>query len=387
MGDFKDEGSVELAGRLASELTTAWPEFPHRRFVRGLGPVLDPLGLMARVQVLADRLAGALPDEFASAADVLWRALESPTFTGWMTLPCGYFVAHAGIEQPAIGLPLLAGLTPRWSSEGPIRPFIERHPEVTYEHLHRWVTDPDEHVRRLVSEGTRPRLPWAPQLRRLISDPTPNIELLERLVEDPSDYVRRSVANHLNDIAKDHPDVALELARAWRDRGERGAWVVRHGLRMLVKQGQPDALRLLGATPEAPVRLRALSVDRDTIAIGDEVVLTFTLEVDATQDAEAVIDYRVHYMGVNGRRAPKVFKLTRRRLVPGQPITVTARHAFKHVSIRQIHPGRHTLDVQVNGRVLGGVDIEVLDGDVSPGQHRPARPETGRVTGAEQLSQ
>ncbi|HET9608753.1 MAG TPA: hypothetical protein VFP06_04045 [Acidimicrobiales bacterium] len=201
MAAFKDEISAELAAHLARELTRAWPAFPRRRFTRGLDDALAPLALMARIDLLTDRLVDALPDDFDIAAKVLWETLESLIFTGWMTLPCGSYVARAGIDRPEIGLPLLAGLTPRWSSEGPVRPFLERHPDITYRHLHRWVLDPDEHVRRLVTEGTRPRLPWAPQLRRLIADPSPNIELLDHLVDDPSAYVRRSVANHLNDIS------------------------------------------------------------------------------------------------------------------------------------------------------------------------------------------
>jgi hypothetical protein len=131
MADFKDEISVSLAGRLGRELTAAWPAFPWRRFTRGLGDALAPLALMARVELLTDRLVEALPDDFDASATVLWRTLESPTFTGWMTLPCGGYVARAGIDRPEVALPLLAGLTPRWSSEGPLRPFIERHPEVT----------------------------------------------------------------------------------------------------------------------------------------------------------------------------------------------------------------------------------------------------------------
>lgn len=130
---------------------------------------------------------------------MLWRTLEPPTFTGWMTLPCGTFVARSGIAHPGEALPLLAGLTPRWSSEFALRPLIEQHPGLMYQHLHRWVTDEDEHVRRLASEGTRPRLSWAPQLRGLIADPSPNIPLLDGLADDPSPCVRRSVANHLND--------------------------------------------------------------------------------------------------------------------------------------------------------------------------------------------
>ncbi len=359
MATFKDEIGADLVRRLAAELAAAWPAFPRQRFQRGITRELEPLGLLARVDVVADRLARTLPERFAAAAGVLWRALESPTFTGWMTLPCGTHVARRGIRHPDVALPLLAGLTPRWSSEGPIRPFIERHPEITYEHLRRWTTDDDEHVRRLVSEGTRPRLPWAPQLRGLIADPSPNLPLLEALVDDPSASVRRSVANHLNDISKDHPDLAVDLAGRWRHRGDGTAWVIRHGLRTLVKRGDPNALDLLGVRPDADVRLRDLTVDRDRIRIGDTIALTFTLELAAGPPADAVIDYRVHYAGVRGAKAPKVFKLTRRHLESGEPVTLTRRHRFDHVSIRRIHPGTHTIDVQVNGRVLGSVSFDV----------------------------
>jgi 3-methyladenine DNA glycosylase AlkC len=361
MAAIKDEISPQLAARLASELTAAWPAFPTEPFGRDLDDALAPLELMARVDLLTERLVDALPGDFDTAAKVLWGTLDSPSFTGWMTLPCGNYVARAGIDRPEVALPLLAGLTPRWSSEGPIRPFIERHPDLTYEHLRRWVSDPDEHVRRLVSEGTRPRLPWAPRIRRLIADPGPNIELLDRLVDDPSPYVRRSVANHLNDIAKDHPDLTLDLARRWLPPGEGAAWAVRHGLRTLVKQGDPRALAVLGVAPDADIRLTALTVDRDTVTIGDAVTFTLTIELDGTTNADALVDYRVHYMGPNGPRRPKVFKLTRRRLAPGQPTSVTRRHRFEHVSIRRIHSGRHALDIQVNGRILGSVQINVVD--------------------------
>lgn len=202
---LKDEISPALAADLAAELAGAWPEFRRRRFTAGLARPLEPLALSARVELLAGRLADSLPEDFGQSATVLWRALDSPSLTGWMTWPCATFVARRGIDHPEDALALLAGLTPRWSSEFAIRPFIERHPELTYDHLRRWTSDDDEHVRRLVSEGTRPRLPWAPQLRELIADPSPNLPLLEGLADDPSPYVRRSVANHLNDIAKDHP--------------------------------------------------------------------------------------------------------------------------------------------------------------------------------------
>ncbi len=362
MGAVKDEISPGLAGRLADELAAAWPEFPRRRFTAGLGLTLEPLTLMARVDVLADRLAAELPEEFGDAATVMWQTLESPTFTGWMTLPCTTFVARRGIDHPGEALPLLAGLTPRWSSEFALRPFIERHPELSYDHLRRWVTDDDEHVRRLVSEGTQPRLPWAPQLRSLIADPGPNLPLLDGLAADPSPYVRRSVANHLNDIAKDHPALAVDLAHRWRDRGDGGAWVARHGLRTLVKRGDPDALAALDVRPDADVSLHDLAVGADRVLIGEAVAVTFSLELASGPPAEVVIDYRVHYIGARATKAPKVFKLARRRLDPTHPVTLTLNHRFDHVSIRRIRPGPHAIDIQVNGHVLGSVTVHVEAG-------------------------
>ena len=359
MGLFKDELGAAAAKRLANELCTAWPAFPRRTFLRGIEQALSPLELTQRVAHLAGRLVRTLPARFDAATEVLWRALESQSFDGWLTLPCGVYVADRGIEHPRAALPMLAGLSPRFSSEGPMRPFIVRHPRVTFEYLRRWTTDPDERVRRLVSECTRPRLPWAPVLRSFVLDPSPTLPLLEALYDDPSLYVRRSVANHLNDISKDHPDVALTCARRWQRKSEDAAWVVRHGLRSLVKRGNHQALALLGADGDAEVRLVDLSVDSPSISIGESALFTFTLELVEPAQADTIIDYRVHYVGARGNKAAKVFKLTRRQLVRGERLTISRKHKFEHVSIRRILPGPHTIDLQVNGRVLGAVSVDV----------------------------
>ena len=272
------------------------------------------------------------------------------------------FVARAGLDHPDLALPLLAGLTPRWSSEWPLRPFLETHPEVTYGYLERWVTDPDEHVRRLVSEGTRPRLPWASRLRASVEDPRRGASLLEPLVDDPSPLVRRSVANHLNDISKDHPDLAVEMARRWLARGEAAAWTVRHGLRTLVKSGDPEALEVVGVSTDAQVEVVGFGVTPLTVSIGESVALTISVALpDTAEEADVVIDYRVHHQGARGRRAPKVFKITRRHLAPSRPQTITKEHRFEHLSIRRIYPGPHIIDVQVNGTVVRCATVEVLD--------------------------
>lgn len=280
MPPFKNELGPAAGRRLARVLAEAWPAFPERQFSRGLAEALEPLELLARGHELAERLGRALPESFADAATVLYRALRSDKLTGWIVLPCGTFVANAGINGPERALPLLAALTPRWSSEFAVRPFIKAHPARTYEYLTEWTAHSDEHVRRLVSEGTRPRLPWATQLRELIADPAPNLPLLDALVDDPSAYVRRSVANHLNDISKDHPDLAASVAEQWLAlRSSNAERVVRHGLWSLVKRGDERALVLVGADTSDGVDLVDFTVDRDRITIGEAVTFSFTLAV------------------------------------------------------------------------------------------------------------
>ena len=356
VADFKDEISPQLVKALAGSLAAAWPDFPEEGFVAQAGSGLEPLALLARVGHVAAALRQALPDAFPTAAAVVHRALEAPDVTGWMTLPLGYYVADHGLAQPDVALPLLAALSPRFSSEGPIRPFIELHPEVTFGYLRRWATDPDPHLRRLVTEGTRPRLPWAPHLRGFIADPGPTLEFLDLLHDDESEYVRRSVANHLNDIAKDHPDLAVRTARRWQSTGTPGsAWVIRHGLRTLVKQGHPQALALLGFDRPDGVSVTGLTVSPEELPIGAATLLSFT--VATTSSARLVIDYAVHHAGATGTRRPKVFKLTTRTVDPGRPQTITRRHPFRESSVRRLYPGPHRIDLQVNGHTLASTSV------------------------------
>ncbi len=229
---------------------------------------LSSLELKARVSHVADALAATLPADFGDAASVIRRTVGSPGFDGWIVFPVNDWVARAGIDDPDTALPLLGELTALWSAEFAIRPFIEGHPQRTFEQFDLWIESPDQHRRRLVSEGSRPRLPWGRQLRAFIADPTPTIALLDRLVDDPSAYVRKSVANHLNDISKDHPGLALETAERWireEPDSDRRRWIVSHGLRSLVKAGDPAALKLLGYDPDArsgAVRLHGFTYRR-----------------------------------------------------------------------------------------------------------------------------
>jgi 3-methyladenine DNA glycosylase AlkC len=357
---FKDEMSPDRVRALGVELKRAWPSFAEESFAAEACDGLESLELMARLRQVAAVLARHLPGDFAAAVGVLDAALASPTFTSWITLPCGLCVAEAGIDEPEIALPLLARLSPRCSSEWAVRPFIERDPDIAMKHILTWAGDADEHVRRLASETTRPRLPWASRLAQFVRDPSPVVALLELLRDDPSEYVRRSVANNLNDISKDHPDVALGVARRWLESGSTHADdVVRRGLRSLVKGGDPEALALLGFDAGAPVRLESLTVSPRRVPVGGAVTMELTLRADGER-VPVVVDYLVHHAGARGPRDAKVFKLTTRILRPGEPVTIRRRHVFREVTVRRLYPGLHRVEVQVNGRVLGAAEVELV---------------------------
>jgi 3-methyladenine DNA glycosylase AlkC len=201
---FKNLLNENVVRDIGERLSRAGPGFERRRFERLAVDGLDALEMKARAMQIASALEATLPADFDAAAGRLEAAIAGG-LAGWALWPVGELVARRGLATPERGLAVLHALTQRFTAEWAIRPFIVQHPALAFETLQRWTADPSEHVRRLVSEGSRPRLPWGLQLKSLIADPSPTLPLLEALLDDPSEYVRRSVANHLNDIAKDHP--------------------------------------------------------------------------------------------------------------------------------------------------------------------------------------
>lgn len=363
MADFKDELSSTLVARLAGDIADVSASFDRAAFVQLAETGLSNLELKARIDWIARAFSATMPPSAEDADQVIRAALANGGLEGWASMPVNAYVASAMLDRPDIALPLLAILTPRYTAEFAIRPFIDAHYDLTMEHLRSWTTHPDEHVRRLVSEGTRPRLPWAGQLSRFIADPAPALALLEPLVDDDSLYVRRSVANHLNDITKDHPHLALQVGKRWSLGTTHGDFVVRHGLRTLIKRGDPAALAILGFDSEASIEITNLVCSPSTISIGDSTSITFALH--APDGAKAAIDYLVHYQGARGPKGGKVFKLTVRDLPAGRAVHFSRQHRFAHVSIRTIHPGPHLIQIQVNGRILGETQVDVLPDDSS----------------------
>jgi 3-methyladenine DNA glycosylase AlkC len=255
-------------------------------------------------------------------------------------------------------------LTKRFTAEFSIRAYLDRYPERTLEQLHVWATDDNVHVRRLVSEGTRPRLPWAPRLRRFQEDPRPVIELLEMLKDDEEEYVRRSVANNLNDISKEHPGLAVEAAARWWSKDLDTRRMVRHGLRTLIKAGDPGALAILGFGSGSPVQLQDVTIEPAEVHIGESVRITADFNNPSSSRGEALVDFVVHFVKANGISNPKVFKGGERSVPAGGSTRVSKLVSVAQHSTRTHYPGVHKVDIQINGTIHpGGEFVIVKDED------------------------
>ncbi len=360
---FKNRLNAEVIEELARELLGADPSFPRERFIALSLAGLESLELKARARHIASALEATLPADAASAFDRLVRSLPPPLGEtagfGFRYFPYSEYLGRRGPDDVEAALAANHALTQRFTSEFCIRPLLIAAPDRTLRELHRWIDDESPHVRRLVSEGTRPRLPWGTRLPAFQADPSPVLDLLERLRDDPSEYVRRSVANNLNDIAKDHPSVVLGVAARWlRDAPPERRALVEHALRTLVKAGDPQALAMFGAGGDA-LRVKA-RVTPAALRVGESVVVTASVTNRGSVPAHVVVDVRLHFVKARGSSV-KVFKLGRRDLAPDERYEFTRSYPMLHRSIRKLHPGSHRVEVQVNGRVVRAGSFELSE--------------------------
>jgi 3-methyladenine DNA glycosylase AlkC len=368
MGTLKATFDATLARDYAERLSAVYPALDVDSFVGHIANRVEGLELKGRVGLFAAVLRDHLPFAYGDALDVLLAALPPELdddgsgegvgehFEVW---PVAHFVEVYGLADFERSMAALHAITKRFSAEFAIRPYLQQYPDATLAVLRKWTRDPNHHVRRLCSEGTRPRLPWATHLKALREDPTPVLPILEALKNDPTPYVRRSVANHLNDITKDHPKVALDVLRRWNIEPDEGVrWITRHALRGMIKAGDVEALTLLGYLPPQ-VALFGLGVSPRAITMGESVTLGFSLQSTTDDPQELIIDYVMHFVKANGSTAPKVFKLTTRTLKPGETLEIEKTHTFKPITTRTYYSGEHRVEVQVNGRRLGAACFQL----------------------------
>jgi 3-methyladenine DNA glycosylase AlkC len=351
---------ADAARLLGERIKAVHPGFDVEGYAAEVESRIPGKELKDRVLVLAEGLRTRLPADYTDAVPVLLAILgeelaegEGMFTTSWFLMPVARFVEEYGLDHPDPSLDAIEEITRRHTGEYAIRPYIEQHYAPTMERVARWALSPSHNVRRLASEGIRSRLPWARTLTVFVKDPRPVLEILEPLRSDPSEYVRKSVANNLNDISKDAPDLALATALRWLEESptpETGR-IVGHGLRTLVKKGDQQALAILGATGGEHVRVPRLGITPRSVTVGDTLVIGFDIENTDGRAHTVAVDYVVHHVRKNGRSIPKVFKLATLELGPGERRSVEKTHVIREVRTRRYYAGEHTVDIQVNGLV------------------------------------
>ena len=360
--------NAETLNVLAAEFAAGVPGFDAALFVDEALAGFPERELLARLDWMADCLEPQLAADFPTMADQLEAAMPAPLdptlqdddFGRFIHAVPGILAVRHGLEDHRErALDLLYQATQRFSMEFYIRPFLNRWPEETLARLACWAGDDNYHVRRLVSEGTRPRLPWAKAVT-LTTDQT--VPLLTRLHGDGTRFVTRSVANHLNDIAKFDPDLVVSLLDGWAHQGIQDAkelaWMTKHSLRTLVKGGHAGALELLGFSGDVPVAA-TLDLGADSYRIGEKLVVGCTL--NCAQDLPVIVDSRVRFARAGGKTAEKVFKLKVAQIKAGKPLTLSKAHPLKgDATTFTLYSGAHEVVLQVNGRDVAraGFDLK-----------------------------
>ena len=344
-----------LAGRIAA----IYPEFQEKQFMQTVVKQFPKLELLDRLYWIRDCLHNYLPDDYRQAVNIILESLPPELDQGntdddygdFIYGPYGAFVAEYGCTKKDLqfSLKALREMTKRFSVEFPIRSFINEFPEETMKFLHSCATDNNYHVRRLASEGTRAKLPWA---KNITIDYKDTLSILDVLFTDNTRYVTRSVANHMNDISKIDPELVIKTLKRWARSGEQESkemnYIVKHSLRTLEKNGHSAALQMLGYN-EAQINLDKFKLKSTEVIVGEALEFSFLITSTAAKTQSLLIDYNLYFRKANGELSPKTFKITKTIIKPGEILVFKKRQLLRPMTTRVLHLGQHEVELQING--------------------------------------
>lgn len=341
---------------LTSEIKKVYPDFKHKKF---LSEVLNEdylsLELKERMRKISLSLGNHLPEKYSEALKILYHV--SQKFPGFNNMIFPDYVECFGLDDTKNSFKALKYFTPFGSSEYGVRPFIKKYPDETLNYLLKLSTDKNHHVRRFSSEGCRPRLPWAMALHNLQKDPTPILPILENLKNDSSLYVRKSVANNMNDISKDHPDLVLKIAKRWIGNSKNTDWIIKHALRTLLKRANKEALKLFGFDSLNNFEVKNFSIKDKKNKIGNSTEFTFHLNIK--KKTLLRIEYAIYFIKMNGAHSKKVFQITEKEFEKGE-YDFNKKHSFKNLTTRKHLPGEHFISLIINGKEKEKLKFELV---------------------------
>jgi 3-methyladenine DNA glycosylase AlkC len=355
---FKDIYDDRYVRDLAAAIQEKYPPFDGDVFyARVFDDEWTARELMDRMRHIRQVLHDMLPADYEEALAILRQAAPQLAHRAFASLVFCDFVGAYGPEHWRASIPALEQFTRIVSAEYAVRPIVHDRERMMAQMLV-WAQSEDADLRRLASEGCRPRLPWGIRLYDLQADPSPILPILEILKDDLSESVRRSVANNLNDIAKDHPDLVLDVLRRWQEADtDEIRWIIKHALRTLLKAGDPEALALIGFAPDPQIEVCNVAVEPQVIPVGGAVTLSFEIRSTGQEPQQLMIDYVVYMMGANGKQRTKVWKLSQRSIAPGETISICRQVSFRPVTTRKYYPGEHVVAPQINGKLFQQVDF------------------------------
>ena len=274
----------------------------------------------------------------------------SKHFGGFEAMLFPHYVELYGQDDWNHSIKALEHFTCYSSSEFAVRPFIIKAPKKMMKQMLRWSKHKSHHVRRLASEGCRPRLPWAMALPEFKKDPELIFPILVQLKTDDSEYVRKSVANNLNDIAKDHPEIIKQLVADWLGHDPKTDWIVKHGCRTLLKQGDKNTLALFGYPSAEHVTVSSFKMTVEQLNVGDMLEFTFKLTSKKQKLGKIRVEYIIDYVKSSGRYSRKVFKISEGDVQETTKL-FKKKQSLRDMTTRKHYPGRHYLSIVVNGVV------------------------------------
>ncbi|HBC56359.1 MAG TPA: DNA alkylation repair protein [Gammaproteobacteria bacterium] len=342
---FSEQNLLEIG----KDLQHVYPDLPIKKFNQAVTASLNDLELMQRLDQLVKACGEFLPNHFPTALNILYDYSQHLDECRFQYVFLSQYVAYYGLNYRRHSLAALADFTQYATSEFAVRYFLKQDLLSTLKIMRRWAESDNYHVRRLASEGARPKLPWSFHLTELINDPSPTLPILRTLNGDPEKYVQKSVANHLNDISKTHPDLVVNELSHWDHSDNSTRWIIERACRSLVKTSYSPALILLGIDPEVSFSISGFKLSTKEIAIGEKLQFSFELSATSHESQKLIVDYKIYYQKKSTEQKAKVFKLKSLTLAPGEKIHLKKSHDFSQRTTRTLYPGDHQISIVVNG--------------------------------------
>jgi 3-methyladenine DNA glycosylase AlkC len=363
---LKDIYSKDFYNSFSRILEEVLPAFNKKEFLRSIfDKNWNDKALKERMKHTSFALHSIFPNDFTKASRIIEQIIKklrqqhiTESSLEYMFFPD--YIETYGIDHFEVAVKTLENVTQFTSCEFAVRPFIIKYGDKMMAQMRLWSKHESHHVRRLASEGSRPRLPWAMALPALKKNPAPILPILENLKKDPSEYVRRSVANNLNDIAKDNPDIVIKIAKDWKGLSKETDAIIKHGCRTLLKQGHSEILSYFDLSDHPDIKVTNFKVLTPNIKIGESLAFTFQLHNESSEMQIIRLEYGIHYLRNNGQLSKKLFKISERQLQPGEKLEIHRKQSFRIITTRQFYLGKQKLSIIINGRERNSAVFELV---------------------------